>query len=92
MAGDDVFFHRGEHKILLGVFQRRGRMGKTVKPMSGVFLVPVIQEVVVEEGAAEEGADIYRNVELIGQKQAETGHLDAVGEDSGGTVLNGRAC
>ena len=92
MAGDDVFFHRGEHKILLGIFQRCGRVGEPVEAVAGVLFVPVVQEVVVEEGTPQEGVGVYGDVELVGQEQAETGHLDAVGEDSGGAVLDGRPC
>ena len=46
----------------------------------------------MEEGAPQEGVGVYGDVELVGQEQAETGHLDAVGEDGGGAVLDGRPC
>ena len=92
MAGDDVFFHRGEHKILLGIFQRCGWMSEAVETVSGVLFVPGVQEVVVEEGAPQEGVGVYREVELVGQEEAEAGHLDAVGEDGGGAMLDGCPC
>ena len=92
MAGDDVFFHWGEHKILLSIFQRGGWVGEAVEAVSGVFFVPVVQKVVVEERAPQEGVGVYGEVELVGQEEAETSHLDAVCEDGGGAVLDGRPC
>ena len=65
---------------------------EAVETVSGVLFVPVVQEVVVEEGAPQEGVGVYREVELVGQEEAEAGHLDAVGEDGGGAMLDGCPC
>ena len=60
-----------------------------MEPVSGILLVPVVQKVVVQERTAKESADIYGQMELVGQKEAEAGHLDTVGEHRGGAVLGG---
>ena len=42
-----------------------------MEPVSGILLVPVVQKVVVQERTTKESADIYGQMELVGQKEAE---------------------
>ena len=60
-----------------------------MEPVSGILLVPVVQKVVVQERTAKESADIYSQMELVGQKEAEAGHLDTVGEAEKEPLLRG---
>ena len=54
MTGDDVAFARGEFKVLLGACEGRRGVREAVQAVRWVGVVPVVEEVVVQQRAANE--------------------------------------
>ena len=54
MSSDDVALALGELEILRCAFERRRGMREAVQPMRGVRVVPVVEEVVMKQRAANE--------------------------------------
>ena len=58
MPRNDVFFPSGQFKIIFCILKRTSCMDKTVKSVSRIFFMPVIQKIIVQQCAANERTQI----------------------------------
>ena len=70
MPDNDVLLHRGQLKILSGVFQGRFWVDKAMQALSLMTgVMPVVKEIVVEQRPADERLLIHPQPQHPGQQQ-----------------------
>ena len=59
MPQNDVFFPSGQFKIIFCILKRTSCMDKTVKSVSRIFFMPVIQKIIMQERTSDQLFSIY---------------------------------
>ena len=86
MAPDHVSLDLTDLEVAASVFQGSGRVMKTVPFVS--ILVPVIQKVIMEQGAADQRTLIDPEMKLSGQADAHGCYVERMVVDTLGSVLH----
>ena len=78
MAEYDVAFPFAQHEICFRIAQRCKRMAETMKAVAPVLLMPVIQKVIMQEGATHQLTPVPVQMQPLRQAQAVICHANAV--------------
>lgn len=74
MADDKIAFDAGQSEILFGIAERYVGVAEAGKPVRGVGVVPVIEEVVMQQGSTHQRWFIHAQMEGARQKQTVESH------------------
>ena len=75
---DHIPLDRAQGKVPLGVLQRPGGVVHPVPAVAGILMVPIVEKIVVQQGAAHQCALIGPDMQAGGDGHADQRHGEGV--------------
>ncbi len=88
MPLDDVLFQRGQFHILFCILTCLKGMGKPVNLSAEFSVMPVIEEVVMQQGPKDKGCNIRLNIKYTDYAAAHVGNTYAMDEHRNVAMLD----